>query len=95
MLNFFDLKTSPENKTHSYASFARSYLDKSSLKKLLYDAEELIRDMDFVLKKLGFEKDEFEALMQEPPKKHDFYKNDFNANNYIVKFGKFIFGSKS
>lgn len=88
-----------KRKVHLSDLIRNGEIDKQSAKKQLeeplYDSEELIRDMDFVLKKLGFEKDEFEALMQEPPKKHDFYKNDFNANNYMVKFGKFIFGSKS
>jgi N-acetyl sugar amidotransferase len=45
------------------------------LKKPIYDPEQFKVDYEFVLKKLGFTRDEFEALMKLPPRSH--YEFDF------------------
>lgn len=39
----------------------------------LYDPKDLKAEKEYVLKKLGFTDAEFEAIMNEPPKPHDFY----------------------
>tara|TARA_B100000780_G_C21125273_1_gene456403 strand:- start:3941 stop:5053 length:1113 start_codon:yes stop_codon:yes gene_type:complete len=64
------------------------------LSKPLYDKEELIRDKDFVLKKLGFKEEEFDSILSKDPVSHDFYMNDYTNDSLIVKIGKCIFGSK-
>jgi N-acetyl sugar amidotransferase len=47
----------------------------------LYEEKELRIDKDYVLKKLGFSKEEFDGIMSEDPKSHDEYKID--ANSFI------------
>jgi N-acetyl sugar amidotransferase len=42
----------------------------------LYDETELKRDMDYILKKFGWTKEEFERLMELPVCPHDHYKTD-------------------
>ena len=42
----------------------------------LYDPDDLRRDKEFVLKKLGFTELEFDKIMNEPPVPHDQYRSD-------------------
>ncbi len=51
----------------------------------LYDAEELRRDKAYVLKKLSFSEDEFDAIMKEKPVAHDFYKSDLGMRTFLKK----------
>lgn len=44
------------------------------LKKPLYDPQQLEEDMEFVTKKLGFSRKEFDAIMMEPPRSHFDFK---------------------
>ena len=51
----------------------------------IYDPEELIHDKEFVVKKLGFTSEEFEAIMKETPRSHDFYKVEGPLEeNYVL-----------
>lgn len=56
------------------------------LEKSPYDEQELKRDKEYVLKKLGFTEDEFESLMAVPVKHHDEYKTDRRLRNLLLKF---------
>ena len=67
----------------------------SQLDQPLYKEEELIRDKEFVLKKLGFTNSEFDLIMQQDPVPHDRYKTDQSALGPIIKIGKAIFGGRS
>jgi N-acetyl sugar amidotransferase len=42
----------------------------------LYPAQELKQDKEYVLKKFGLREDEFESIMQTPPRKHEEFKTD-------------------
>ena len=64
------------------------------LEKPLYDPEELRRDKLFILKKLGFSEDEFDHLMSQKPKPHDFYPTDRSTMRILSTIGKSIFGSR-
>ncbi len=46
------------------------------LKQPLYDAKELQADKEYVLKKFGLTREEFEAIMNLPPRKHEEFKTD-------------------
>jgi len=63
----------------------------AELNQPLYDPEELRRDKEYVLKKLSFDEQEFNALMKQAPVAHDFYKSDLNTRiflkNLARKFG--------
>lgn len=58
----------------------------------LYDEGDLRRDKAYVLKKLGFSEDEFDALMNQPPVSHDHYPSDVNVRRALkalaVKLGR-------
>ena len=56
------------------------------LEKPPYEEQELKRDKEYVLKKLGFSEDEFERLMALPIKRHDEYKTDRRLRNFLLKF---------
>lgn len=56
----------------------------------LYDKESLRRDKAFVLKKLGFSEAEFDAMMTQPPVRHDAYGTDKKLREIIKKAGKCI-----
>ncbi len=56
------------------------------LEKPPYEEQELKRDKEYVLKKLGFSEDEFERLMAQPIKRHDEYKTDRRLRNFLLKF---------
>jgi N-acetyl sugar amidotransferase len=63
------------------------------LKKPIYDPEQFKVDYEFVLKKLGFTREEFEALMKEPRRSHyDFdYEKPIDQRYPILKPVKSIF----
>jgi N-acetyl sugar amidotransferase len=64
------------------------------LKKPPYDSEELVRDKQYVLNELGFSEEEFEKIMNIPPRSHDYYFSDMWIMKYIsrsVYFTKRIF----
>lgn len=64
---------------------------RKELAKPLYTQEELSREKDFVLKKLGFKSEDFDRIMKEAPKKHDDYKSDASLRDRLdwwkQKFG--------
>ena len=68
---------------------------KKCLQKPLYKSEsELIRDINFVIKKLGISKEDFNCIMKEKTKRHtDFKTHDIYWNIYfkLVKILKFKF----
>ena len=45
----------------------------------------IIRDKDFVLKKLDFSEEEFDAIMLAKPIPHNTYKNLSKTNNFYAK----------
>jgi N-acetyl sugar amidotransferase len=53
----------------------------SRLEEPLYGVAELRHDRDYVLKKLGFGEEEFDAIMREPPRSHLDYPSD---SDYIA-----------
>lgn len=55
------------------------------MSKPLYNAEELKRDRQFVLKKLKFSEAEFEKIMAKPRVPHDHYASDIKYRNAIKK----------
>lgn len=61
------------------------------LKKPIMDEAVLKQDMDFVPKKLGITKEEFNAIMQLPPKGHYDYKTDKKLREFILKLNRKIF----
>jgi len=65
------------------------------LKEDLYFQEELIRDKEFVLKKLGFTNEEFEQIMLAEPVPHELFDTDQAALGPLIKLGKAIFGGRS
>ncbi len=56
------------------------------LAKPLYSAEELSRDKEYVLKKLGFSESEFERMMAERPVSHDAFPNDRALVDRLMRF---------
>jgi len=54
----------------------------------LYPAGELINDKEYVIKKLGFTKEEFERIMKLPIKDHAEYKNSLKFRRFITLFHK-------
>jgi len=58
----------------------------AEMKKELYDPVELDQDREYVLKKLGFSKAEFERIMAEAPKSHLDYPN----SKWLIDIGRKI-----
>ena len=52
------------------------------LNKPAYNQEQFAVDYDFVIKKLGFTKDEFELLMDEKPISHTYYGTQWDKNEF-------------
>lgn len=63
------------------------------LEQPVYDPKELIADKEYVIKKLGFSETEFDAIMQETPKKHTDFKTEGPIENHfpILKPAKIIY----
>lgn len=55
------------------------------LERDLYPLDELVRDKEYVVKKLGFTLDEFDKLMKQPPKSHSDYPSDLKLYNFTLK----------
>lgn len=66
----------------------------SALTHAPYESVELAQDRDYVLKKLGFSDGEFESIMNEPPKPHEFYRTDQWQVDLMVKLRDMFFGGK-
>ena len=49
----------------------------------LYSEEELKRDKEYVLEKLGLTDEEFEDLMKLPPRSHYDYKSDVKMYRFL------------
>ena len=65
-----------------------------ALKKLeepLYTEENLEKDIEYIIQKLGMTRDEFDSLMKQEPRNHDcFKKSSFNKIvHFILKFRKY------
>lgn len=56
------------------------------LKKPLYNDDELTNDMEYVLKKLGLSKEEFEHIMHLPARRHEEFKTDSNLKQNYMSF---------
>lgn len=63
------------------------------IEKPLYDPVLLRTHKAYVLKKLGFSEEEFDAIMQEPPRAHDDFPSDMPLVNLLLKI-KGAFRSK-
>merc|ERR1711907_469334 len=53
----------------------------NELDKPMYDENQLKQDFEFVIKKLGFSKEEFEEYLERPAKPHSIYGNDLSIMN--------------
>ncbi len=60
----------------------------AGLEKSLYDDHELEQDTEYVIKKLGFSRIEFEEYLGAPPKKHSDYPSDQPLFDFIRKIRK-------
>jgi N-acetyl sugar amidotransferase len=59
------------------------------LRKPLYNEEELAQDMEYVIKKFGLTQQEFDAIMQTPPRAHHEFKSDLALKaNYMTLLEK-------
>lgn len=58
------------------------------LKLPLYSKDELRNDYDYIAKKLGFSKDEFEQILNAKPISHDHYKSDIKYAQFLIKLWK-------
>ena len=54
------------------------------LKKPIYDAQQLVIDKEFVIKKLNLTEDSFDQLMQLPPRKHTDFETEIAS--YFDKY---------
>lgn len=61
------------------------------LAKPIMEEAVLKQDLEFVPKKLGISKDDFETIMQLPPKGHYDYKTDIKLRNFILNLNRKIF----
>jgi N-acetyl sugar amidotransferase len=59
-----------------------------ALQKPVLDEAVLKQDMEFVPKKLGISKQEFDDIMQLPPKSHYDYKTDKKLREFIIKLSR-------
>ena len=50
-----------------------------------YQPQDLARDKEYVLKKLGFSPEEFQKIMEAPVRPHDFYDTDQWQYNAMMK----------
>lgn len=64
----------------------------ADLKKLLYDPIELRNDKEYFLKKLEFTEAEFDEIMRQSPKPHDFYPSNIRLIK-LLQFLKRMLGS--
>lgn len=60
------------------------------MEKPLYDPKLLKTHKEYVLKKLGFSEAEFDRIMQEPPRDHDFYPTSQSIIDVLKKIKKMI-----
>ena len=60
------------------------------LSKDIYPRDELARDKEYVVKKLGFTMEEFDEIMRQPPKHHTEYPSDLPLYQRILNIGKFL-----
>lgn len=54
------------------------------LEREIYPQDELRKDKEYVVKKLGFSEEEFDDIMQQSPKSHMDYPNDWESYHRIV-----------
>lgn len=54
----------------------------------LYNVDDLRRDKAYVLKKLGFSEEKFDALMDEKPVAHSFYDSDIRIRSILKKIAR-------
>ena len=62
----------------------------SELEEVLYAPDELVRDKEFVLKKLGFDEVEFDQIMSSEPVAHDHYGTDQIYIKPMIKVAKWM-----
>ncbi|MGD0023422.1 MAG: N-acetyl sugar amidotransferase [Xanthobacteraceae bacterium] len=63
----------------------------AALARPLYDPDELRRDKEYVIKKLGFTETEFDRLMREAPVPHDRYRSDRPIREALKRVARFRF----
>ncbi len=56
----------------------------------IYPPEELAQDKEYVVKKLGFTMEEFDRIMQEPPKSHLDYPTDWHRYQKLLSIIRFF-----
>ena len=59
-----------------------------------YTPEKLEEDLEYVSKKLGFKREEFEALMQEPPRSHLDYPSEIKVYQALRWLKRKIYGDR-
>ncbi len=81
-----------KRKVHLSALIRNHEIDReealSELSEPLYELDELRRDKAYVLKKLGFTEDEFDAIMKQSPVRHDFYKSDIKLRDFLKNLSR-------
>jgi N-acetyl sugar amidotransferase len=55
------------------------------LEQPLYPEQELKQDKEYVLKKIGLQEDEFEFIMQTPPRRHEEFKTDTHLRQRYMR----------
>jgi N-acetyl sugar amidotransferase len=60
----------------------------------IYEKNSLLRDKNFILKKIGFSENEFDAIMSSPPVPHNNFLTDQTYIKHLTALGKAIFGPK-
>ena len=62
--------------------------------KPLYEENDLRNEYDYVIKKLGFSKDEFDNIIASPPVHHRHYKSDIGYANFLAGLWKKYFNKE-
>ena len=62
----------------------------TELRKPIYPPDELRKDREYVLKKLGFSEEEFSRIMEEAPKSHLYYGSDERYYRFLHRFFYFL-----
>lgn len=64
------------------------------IKEPFYDEIDLLKEKNFIMKKLNFKEDEFDNIIESEPVPHDYYPTDQRYIVPLIKLGKLIFGNK-
>ena len=67
-------------------------MDSFELNKIIYERQQLVEDIDYIVKKLGITRDKWNEIMNLPLKKHTDYDTDYDVLWYKLykKFTLFV-----